>query len=122
MIGRASTAPATFFSQRDTAAERQAHGLARLSSLGSAHRQIVSLPGATSRTQPTIATQNLSARSSAPAATPVQVPASLSPAQTADQERRDLLLDRVLAEKEFLSYISRGLEKGETLIRYWDVS
>lgn len=80
---------------------------------------MVSLPGAPSRPQPTAATQ---ARSSAPPATPARATTPLTPAQEADQERRDLLLDRVLAEKEFLSYISRGLESGETLIRYWDAS
>ncbi|KAF5369673.1 hypothetical protein D9615_010259 [Tricholomella constricta] len=52
----------------------------------------------------------------------VPSPTPLTPAQQAEQERQGLQHDRVVAEKEFLTYISRGLETGQTLLRYWDVN
>ncbi|KAG5637367.1 hypothetical protein H0H81_004792 [Sphagnurus paluster] len=97
---------------RHDAATNQTYSLERLSNLSTKQCHIVSLPSSSSRTLHGASTS----------ITLVVLPPSLTPAEKAEREKQAVIMEQVEAEKEFNWYIARGLEKGEKLLRYWDLS
>lgn len=122
MLTRSSSCP-NFSSPLDSASAAQVRGMAKLMSLTSTSRRIVSLPslpGLPSQCP----TQTSAHTSSHPVHTSAPVP-ELTASEKAALEENNLKLDEMTAENELNKYLGDGLVQSSSsfdLVRFWDVS